>query len=134
MLLVKLELLIFILCIRYESPEQSPLKSYLLLDPEDGKGIDFEFLGEAVRRFDEDESVKPAFVTAVEALSQELSGMNVNDDYKPYVTVCLDQLLLQGVSYQFTPAGLAKSCPSRPHCCCHHRVFYIQRISGSCFV
>jgi ubiquitin conjugation factor E4 B len=72
---------------RIEPTEQSPLKSYLLLDPENEKGVDPEFLDEAVRRFDEDESVKPAFVTAVEVLSQELSSMNISEDYKPYVTV-----------------------------------------------
>ena len=50
--------------------------------------MDFEFLNEAVRRFDEDDSIKPAFITAVEALSRELSAKNVNDDYRPYVVVC----------------------------------------------
>lgn len=69
----------------YDLPEPSPLKSYLLLDADDDKGVDFEFLGEAVRRFDEDESIKPAFITAVEAMSKELAGFNVNDDYRPYI-------------------------------------------------
>lgn len=72
----------------YESFEPSYLKPYLLLDPEDDKGVDFEFLSEAVRRFDEDDSIKPALIGAVEAMSRELAGMNVNDDYRPYVTVC----------------------------------------------
>jgi ubiquitin conjugation factor E4 B len=57
------------------------------LDPEDDKGIDFEFISEAVKRFDEDESVKPAFISAVEELSAELSSKNANDDYKSYCTV-----------------------------------------------
>lgn len=60
---------------------------YLLLDPEDDKGIDFEFISEAVKRFEEDESVKPAFITAVEELSAGLSSLDVNGDYKPYCTV-----------------------------------------------
>ena len=72
----------------YESPEPSPLKPYLLLNPDDDKGIDFEFLDESVRRFAEDESIKPAFITAVEALSQELSFRTIDDDHKPYVMVC----------------------------------------------
>lgn len=70
-----------------ESPQRSPLASHLLLDPEDDKGVDFEFIGEAVKRFDEDDSIKPAFITAVEELSAELSNKDVNDDYKPYAIV-----------------------------------------------
>lgn len=57
------------------------------MDPEDDKGVDFEFIGEAVKRFDEDESLKLAFITAVEEMSQELAAMTINDDYKPYMTV-----------------------------------------------
>lgn len=70
------------------------LKPYLLLDPEDEKGVDFEFISEAVKRFDEDESIKPAFIAAVEEMSRELASMNINDDYKPYMTVCLRALSL----------------------------------------
>jgi hypothetical protein len=57
------------------------------VDPEDDRGIDFEFINEAVRRFDEDETVKPAFISAVEQLSSQLAGMDVNADYKPYAIV-----------------------------------------------
>ena len=63
------------------------MASYLLIDPEDEKGVDFEFISEAVQRFTEDESIKPAFITAVEELSVQLSGKDINDDYKPYATV-----------------------------------------------
>lgn len=70
-----------------ESSELSPLAPYLLNEPEDDKGIDFEFLTEAVKRFEEDESVKPAFISAVEVLSSELASKTVNDDYKPYALV-----------------------------------------------
>lgn len=69
------------------SPQRSPLASHLLLDPEDDKGVDFEFIGEAVKRFEEDDSIKPAFIAAVEELSAELSNKDVNDDYKPYAIV-----------------------------------------------
>ncbi|KAL2013811.1 hypothetical protein VTN00DRAFT_1336 [Thermoascus crustaceus] len=68
-----------------EPAEQSPLKPYLLLDPDDDKGIDLDFLAEAVRRFEEDESVKPAFINAVEGLSRDLAKKTINDDYKSYV-------------------------------------------------
>jgi hypothetical protein len=57
------------------------------VDPEDDKGIDFEFINEAVRRFDEDDLIKPAFIAAVEQLSAELVFKDVNGDYKPYAIV-----------------------------------------------
>ncbi|OQD67991.1 hypothetical protein PENPOL_c003G03794 [Penicillium polonicum] len=78
-----------------ESSPQSSLAAYLLIDPEDDKGIDFEFINEAVRRFDEDDSVKPAFISAVEQLSAQLSSMDVNDDYKPYA-IALRNLVRHG--------------------------------------
>ncbi|GMG05505.1 unnamed protein product [Aspergillus oryzae] len=69
---------------KIEPSGQSPLKPYLLLDPEDDKGVDFEFLSEAVKRFEEDENIKPAFIAAVEEMSKDLAAMTINDDYKPY--------------------------------------------------
>lgn len=76
-------------CYRFDSTDQSPLARYLLLDPEDDRGVDFDFMSEAVKRFDEDDTIKPAFIAAVEGLSSELSSKDLNDDYKPYATVCL---------------------------------------------
>ncbi|KAJ5938747.1 hypothetical protein N7466_001881 [Penicillium verhagenii] len=74
-----------------DSPERSTLAPYLLLDPEDDRGVDFEFISEAVKRSVpdqdgsvEDSSIKPAFIAAVEELSAGLSKMDINDDYKPY--------------------------------------------------
>jgi hypothetical protein len=49
-------------------------------------GLDFDFLAEAVKRFDEDDGLKPAFIAVVEEMSRDLSKKTVNDDYKPYVT------------------------------------------------
>jgi ubiquitin conjugation factor E4 B len=63
------------------------LTPYLILDPEDEKGICFDFLTEAVARFDEDETVKPMLTRAVAGLSYQLSNITMNDDYKPYVQV-----------------------------------------------
>lgn len=68
-------------------PPKSTLQPYLLIDPEDDKGVDFEFLSEAVRRFDEEEGLKPAIIAALEGLSEELAQKSINDDYKPYVMV-----------------------------------------------
>lgn len=89
---------------RSESSPQSSLAAYLLIDPEDDKGIDFEFINEAVRRFDEDDSVKPAFISAVEQLSAQLSSMDVNDDYKPYAIVSQPSAFPWTTSDQFVQA------------------------------
>ncbi|KAJ5711554.1 hypothetical protein N7488_005710 [Penicillium malachiteum] len=69
-----------------DSPQGSTLAPYLLIDPEDEKGVDFEFISEAVKRFEDDDGVKPAFIAAVEELSAGLSTKDINDDYKPYST------------------------------------------------
>lgn len=74
------------------------------MDPEDDKGIDFEFINEAVRRFEEDDSVKPAFISAVEQLSAQLSSMDVNDDYKPYAIVSQTSAFPWTTSDQFVQA------------------------------
>lgn len=93
-------------CLDYRSEWslQSSLAAYLLIDPEDDKGIDFEFINEAVRRFDEDDSVKPAFISAVEQLSAQLSSMDVNDDYKPYAIVSQASAFPWTTSDQFVQA------------------------------
>ncbi|KAJ5339151.1 hypothetical protein N7452_005879 [Penicillium brevicompactum] len=78
-----------------EWSQDSSLASYLLVDPEDDKGIDFEFIHEAVRRFDEDDTIKPAFISAVEQLSAQLAEKDVNDDYKPYA-IALRNLVRHG--------------------------------------
>lgn len=85
--MVTLQCWVLTLNYRSEWSPQSSLASYLLVDPEDDKGIDFDFINEAVRRFEEDDSVKPAFISAVEQLSAQLSSMDVNGDYKPYAIV-----------------------------------------------
>lgn len=40
-----------------------------------------------VKLFEEQDDLKPAIITTVEQMSQELSTKTMNDDYKPYVTV-----------------------------------------------
>ena len=83
----RVRVLILVNFSRHE-PSESPLKPFLLLGPDQDKGVDADFLNEAVKRFDEDENIKPAFISAVESMSQELAEMNIDDDYKPYMTVC----------------------------------------------
>jgi hypothetical protein len=107
--------------IRVDPSGRSPLKPYLLLDPEDDKGVDLEFLSESVKRFEEDDSIKPAFIAAVEELSRELSSLGIGDDYKPYVTVCLHQvpIFLPRTSTE-NSTGLAKPCSALCHCFGHY--------------
>jgi ubiquitin conjugation factor E4 B len=66
---------------------RSPLVPHLLLDVEDDQGIDFDFIAEIVKQFDEQDDLKTTIITSVEQLSQELSSKTMNDDYKPYVAV-----------------------------------------------
>ena len=70
-----------------EASASNPLTAHLLVDPEDDRGVCHDFLTEAVRRFDEDESIKDALVKAIEELSRKLDELTLNDNYKPYVLV-----------------------------------------------
>jgi ubiquitin conjugation factor E4 B len=60
---------------------------YLLRDAEDDQGLCHEFFTEAVSRFDEDDSIKFVLVNAMAGLSSQLSQMDMNGNYKPYVQV-----------------------------------------------
>ena len=69
-----------------EPPSTNPLVPHLLVeDPEDEKGVDHDFLIEAISRFPEDDAVQDALVGAVEDLSRQLVTMTMNNDYKPYI-------------------------------------------------
>ena len=70
-----------------ESEPSDSLTPHLLAEPESDRGIDHDFMSEAVSRFNEDESIKEALVRAMEGVSWKLSGMSMNDDYKPCVSV-----------------------------------------------
>jgi ubiquitin conjugation factor E4 B len=59
----------------------------LLLEPGEEKGISPDFLTELDARIEEDESIKPLLRKAVAGLSQQLSSLTMNDNYKPYVHV-----------------------------------------------
>jgi ubiquitin conjugation factor E4 B len=72
---------------REPNPALDSLTPYLLLDPGEEKGISPDFLTELDARIDEDESIKPMLKKAVAALSQQLSTLTMNQNYKPYVHV-----------------------------------------------
>jgi ubiquitin conjugation factor E4 B len=63
------------------------LTPYFLFEPGEDKGIDPDFLGEAVSRFAEDDMVKLMLTKAFAGLSSQLSRMTMNDIYKPYMSV-----------------------------------------------
>ena len=87
-----------------DAPSGNPLAEYLLVDPENDRGLCHEFLSEAVSRFQEDESVKNALVSAMEQISQDLAKMSMNGHFKPYVLA-----LRNFVRYQPLLVALAES-------------------------
>jgi hypothetical protein len=89
------------------------------LDPEDDRGIDFDLLSEVVKRFGEDEALKLAFIAAVEEMSDDLSTMTINDDYKPYASVGLGIGTFLECTTLILCLGFKKPCPS-----CRHRFRY----------
>ena len=70
-----------------ENPPTAPLKPYLRLNPDDEKGLDLEFISEAISRSEDGDSIIPAVVTAVEELSLDLANLTIDDDYSPYMMV-----------------------------------------------
>lgn len=73
-----------------DGPSSSTLKSHLLNEPDSDQGLCHDFMLEAVQRAEEDDTIIPAFVNAVEEMTGDLSVMSFNSDYKPYMLVCLD--------------------------------------------
>jgi len=72
---------------REPNPLLDSLTPYLLLEAEEEKGISPDFLVEMEARIEEDDSIKPMLRKAVIGLSQQLSELTMNDNYKPYIHV-----------------------------------------------
>ncbi|KAL4809015.1 ubiquitin elongating factor core-domain-containing protein [Aspergillus unguis] len=85
---------------------RSSLRPYLLKDPEDQHGIDLDFLSEAVKRFEEDDTVKPAFIAAVEELSGALATMSISDDYKPYMVALRNLIRHPAIASAITESSM----------------------------
>ncbi|EEP77058.1 conserved hypothetical protein [Uncinocarpus reesii 1704] len=68
-----------------DTPHSSPLKPHLLQEPDCNLGLCHDFLSEALQRAEEDDTIIPAFVSAVEEMSRDASTMTLNDDYKPHM-------------------------------------------------
>ncbi|KAI5291833.1 hypothetical protein KEM54_005691 [Ascosphaera aggregata] len=67
-----------------EMPEDGAiLKPYLLRDPSDERGIDPDFLQESMHIADEDESIIPAYLEALESISKDAIGLSMsNPDFQ----------------------------------------------------
>ena len=98
-----------------ELPTTNPLTPHLLLDPGDEKGVDHDFFEEAISRFSEDETIKPAMVGALEELSKQLAALTMNDDFKPYVAALRNMVqypaLANDIVYssRFLPTGVSSA-------------------------
>lgn len=70
---------------REEDALKDSLLPYVLISPEDNKGVCPEFLAEAVSRWEEDDAIKPMFTKTVAGLSSQLSKLTMDGNYGPYV-------------------------------------------------
>lgn len=67
---------------------------HLLKESTHPEGVDEEFLREAVSRFDEEESLRDVFTQAMLTVSKNLSSMDMEMDFQPYVRVWPHNFLL----------------------------------------
>lgn len=72
---------------REPNPHHDTLVPYLLKEVENESGLCMDFLGEAVARLDEDDTIAPLFTKAMADISTKLATLSMNDDYKPCVNV-----------------------------------------------
>ncbi|PGH03801.1 hypothetical protein AJ79_07277 [Helicocarpus griseus UAMH5409] len=89
-----------------EASPSSILKAHLLRDPEDNLGLDHEFLTEAVKRADEDDTVLPAFVNTVEEMSRDLAKVTLKMEYKSYVTALRNLVRFPSLAVAITESEL----------------------------
>jgi ubiquitin conjugation factor E4 B len=60
---------------------------FLLRGISNENGLCFDFIREAIKRFDEDEAFPALFNDAMVAISAKLAQISMEQDYKPYVQV-----------------------------------------------
>ncbi|KAG7285408.1 hypothetical protein NEMBOFW57_010035 [Staphylotrichum longicolle] len=72
---------------REPNPQHDTLVPYLLREVEHENGLCMDFLGEAVARLGEDETIAPLFTKAMVDISAKLASLTMNDDYKPCVNM-----------------------------------------------
>lgn len=64
---------------------------FLLNGVQTEDGLCFDFIREAIKRFDDDEAIPAVFTNAMVHISTKLGNISMDDDYKPYVQVCESQ-------------------------------------------
>lgn len=62
---------------------------YVLKGLSSDEGLDMEFYKEAIKRFDDDDSVAILFDEAIAKISTKLGKLSMQDDYKPYIQALL---------------------------------------------
>lgn len=75
------------MCSRDPNPQHDTLVPYLLKGIQDDGGLCFDFIREAIKRFDEDEAFPTLFNDAMIKISSQLSTLSLGDEYKPHVQV-----------------------------------------------
>ncbi|KAL6357451.1 hypothetical protein LRP88_07618 [Fusarium phalaenopsidis] len=74
---------------RDPDPRHDTLVPYLLKGVLDDNGLCFNFIQEAIKRFDDDDAIPALFNDAMVQISSKLGTLSMNDDYKPYVQAML---------------------------------------------
>ncbi|KID67096.1 ubiquitin fusion degradation protein 2, partial [Metarhizium hybridum] len=74
---------------RDPNPQHDTLVPYLLKGIQDDGGLCFDFIREAIKRFDEDEAFPTLFNDAMIKISSQLSTLSLGDEYKPHVQALL---------------------------------------------
>lgn len=72
---------------RNPNPEHDTIAPFLIRGVVDENGLDFEFIQEAIKRFDDDEAFPNIFNDAMVRISTQLSQMSMSDSYKGHVQV-----------------------------------------------
>ncbi|OQU98431.1 hypothetical protein CLAIMM_04221 isoform 1 [Cladophialophora immunda] len=90
------------------------LADHLLADPDEDAGVCHDFLTEVITRFDEDETIKEAFVGAVENLSRRLAKLTMDSDYRRYTAMLRHLIRYKPVAIAITQSKMFvdKSVPA----------------------
>ncbi|KAF4470967.1 ubiquitin conjugation factor E4 B [Fusarium albosuccineum] len=88
---------------REPNPKHDTLMPFLLKGVQDDGGLCFNFIQEAIKRFDDDEAFPNLFSDAMVQISTKLGTMSMDEDYKPYI-----QALLTYTRFPPLIANLAK--------------------------
>ncbi|KAJ5485033.1 hypothetical protein N7539_005021 [Penicillium diatomitis] len=99
-----------------ESSNESPLARQLLLSPDDGmrRGITPEFLREVSGKFEDDDSLKPALISAVEELSSQLALKDANGEIQPYMMAMRNLVENPAIAAAMTESSLFNVAATPP--------------------